>query len=170
MSKIKNILKFAMRMEKDAEDFYTYYMDKAESDSTKKLFEELAVIEKHHYEILKSKFDELGFEEPPLSISWVVDNNFAAKDPNILSINSDVSGNPENEISDLNIIRMAYLIENDFSLFYKNAIASVEEPEAKEFLNVLSGWENQHREMFQERYQILLQKHWSDISSVIFPK
>lgn len=72
MNKIKDILKFAMRMEQDAADFYSYYMDKAQSEGTKKLFMELAEIETKHYQILKSKFDELGFQDPPITMSWVV--------------------------------------------------------------------------------------------------
>lgn len=55
MDKIKSILKFAMRMEKDASDFYEFYMDKAESEETKALFSELALIEKQHYKILNKK-------------------------------------------------------------------------------------------------------------------
>jgi rubrerythrin len=168
MSKIKNILNFAMRMEKDAGDFYTYYQDRVKSPSTKELFRELAETEKHHYNVLKSKYDQLGFENPPLSISWVVDDAFTARDPHVLADNSDLLGEPEAEMSDLTIIRMAYLIENDFALFYKQAVDLVEDDETKQFLRTLSDWENQHREMFHNRYQKMLKKHWSDISSIIF--
>ncbi len=170
MDNVKNILKFAMRMEKDAEDFYTYYMDKVKSESSKRLFSELAEIEKEHYAILKSKFDELGFSEPPLTISWVVDSNFAAKDPSILSVNSDMIGDSDDEVSDLNVIRMAYLIENDFAEFYKNAVDMVEDAGAKQLLSTMAEWELKHREMFHETYQLLLKKHWGDISSIIFAK
>lgn len=168
MSKIKNILSFAMRMEKDAGDFYAYYQDRVQSPSTRKLFSELAETEKRHYEILKSKYDELGFENPPISISWVVDDTFKARDPHILADNSGLLGESEAEISDLTIIRMAYLIENDFALFYKQAISLVEDEETKKFLATLSEWEDQHREMFYSSYQNLLKKHWSDLSSIIF--
>ncbi len=170
MEKIKKILGFAMRMEKDAQDFYSYYMDKVQSPSTQQLFGELAETEKQHYNYLKKKFDELGFSDPPISISWVVDDNFAAKDPHILSDNSEIPGDAENEVSDLSIIRMAYLIENDFALFYKNAVDMVEDEEAKKFLGFLSEWETQHRQLFYDKYQRLLKKHWSDIASIIFPE
>lgn len=170
MSNIKNILKFAMRMEKDAEDFYTYYMERVKSPATRELFKELAAIEKEHYNILKAKFDELGFTEPPISVSWVVDSTFAAKDPHILSDNSEVAGQTENEVSDLSILRMAYLIENDFAEFYMNAVQAVEDPDAKKFLTTISDWEIKHREMFYERYQTLLKKHWGDVASIIFAK
>jgi len=170
MDKIKNILRFAMRMEKDAGDFYNYYMDKVQSENTRELFRELSKIEEEHYNILKSKFDELGYNEPPVTISWVVDNNFAAKDPHIISDSSDIAGNSGGDVSDLTVMRMAYLIENDFAEFYKNAVNVVEEPEVKNFLETLAYWEEQHKQMFFERYQSLLKKHWSDISSIIFAK
>ena len=168
MNKVKNVLKFAMRMEKDAGDFYSYYLDKVKSPETRKLFGELVDMEKQHYNHIKRKYDELGFEEPPAAMSWVVDNTSAAKDPHILADSSDITRNSEGELSDLSIIRMAYLIENDFAIFYENAAKAVETSEAAELLKELAGWEKQHKELFNERYQKLLKKHWADISSIIF--
>jgi rubrerythrin len=169
MTKVQRILSFAMRMEKDASDFYSFYMDKVQSETTKKLFRELAAIEVQHFNFIKSKFDEMGFTEPPTTISWVVDNTSTAIDPHILADISDVSGNPDSDISDLTVIRMAYLIENDFANFYKNAVNSVDDPAAKKTLEELSAWEEQHKSLFYKRYQELLKKHWSDITSIIFP-
>ena len=169
MDKIKKILSFAMRMEKDAGDFYGYYMDKVKSTVTRELFHELAETEKQHYSYLKSKYVALGYTDPPIAMSWVVDNAFTAKDPHILSDNSDVIGVPEGEMTDLTIIRMAYLIENDFALFYKNSIDLVDDEETKKFLTTLSQWEEQHKNIFYEKYHKLLKAHWSDIASIIFP-
>ena len=168
MNKIYNILKFAMRMEKDAGDFYNYYMDKVTAESTKSLFKELAEIERHHYDLLKTKADAFDVEQSPITISWVVDNDSTAKDPHILSDVSDVIGTENDDVDDLSVIRMAYLIENDFALFYKNAISIVEDIETKKFLQTLADWENAHKEMFYKRYQNLLKKNWNDISSIIF--
>lgn len=167
MNKIKNILKFAMRMEKDAADFYEYYMDKAEAEETKELFSGLAEIEKQHYSILKKKFDELQYSEPPLTISWVVDDSFKAQDPHILADNSDTISSAAEASTDISIIRMAYLIEHDFAYFYGKAVEAVEEPEAKKFLQELAGWEKQHSDLFQKRYQALLDKSWSDIADLM---
>lgn len=167
MDKIKSILKFAMRMEKDASDFYEFYMDKAESDETRALFSELALIEKQHYKILERKFNELLYTEPPLTISWVVDDSFKAQDPHILSDNSDTIPAVAGAATDLSIIRMAYLIEHDFAYFYSKAVEAVEEAEVKKFLQELAGWEKQHSDLFQKRYQALLNKSWSDIANLM---
>ncbi|MFZ5990024.1 MAG: ferritin family protein [Bacillota bacterium] len=170
MDKIKNILKFAMRMEKDAEDFYTYYMDKVKSNAIKTLFKDLSEMEKSHYNILKTKYEQLEYQDPPITISWVVDNSFTAVDPSILSSNADVINEEDNEVSDLAIIRMAYLMENDFALFYKNAANEAEDTGAREFLEGLAQWEEGHRTMFFSKYEGLLKKHWGDIASIIFAK
>lgn len=168
MNKVQRILAFAMRMEKDAQEFYSYYADKVSSESLKKLFHELAEIEKNHYEYLNKKHDQLDFKEPPLSISWVVDNAFAAVDPHILADSSDLIGNVPEGSSDLTIIRMAYLIENDFAEFYMHASEAVDDNNAGEFLRTLAQWEDKHRDMFYDRYKVLLKNHWEDITSIIF--
>lgn len=167
MDKIKSILKYAMKMEKDAEDFYTYYMDKVESKSIKSLFSELSEMEKNHYEILKSKYEQLEYQDPPITISWVVDNSFTSVDPSILSNNSSIVDDGK-EISDISVVRMAYLMENDFAIFYKNAALEVSDKSAREFLESLAHWEEGHRQMFHTRYEQLLKKHWSDLNSIIF--
>lgn len=166
MDKIKSILKFAMRMEKDAGDFYEFYMDKAVSKETGKLFAELVGIERQHYGILKKKNDELEYSEPPITISWVVDENFKAQDPHVLADNSDILPGLDADATDISIIRMAYLIETDFAYFYKKAAEIMEEPEVKGFLTELAGWELQHKELFYKKYLSLLDKNWSDIKAL----
>lgn len=168
MEKIKDILKFAMKMEKDAENFYNYYMDRVESESIKNMFSELSKMEREHYEILKDKFEQLEFKEPPLTISWVVDDDSRAVDPSIIHFNSDLIGEDEKEMSDLTIIRMAYHMENDFVMFYKNAAAEAEDAEAKKFLEEIVKWEESHRDIFQKKYEELIKKHWKNITNIIF--
>ncbi|MDQ2086718.1 ferritin family protein [Herbivorax sp. ANBcel31] len=170
MEKIKDILKFAMRMEKDAENFYNYYMDKVQSEPIKNMFEELAKMERGHYEILKKKFDQLELKEPPLTISWVVDDDSKSLDPSILSFNSELIGEDEKEMSDLSIIRMAYHMESDFAMFYKNAVTEVEDVNAQKFLKEIAKWEEGHRDIFYKKYEELIKKHWRNITTVIFDK
>lgn len=168
MEKIKDILKFAMKMEKDAENFYNYYMDRVESEAIKNMFSELSKMEREHYEILKDKFEQLEFKEPPLTISWVVDDDSRVVDPSIIHFNSDLIGEDEKEMSDLTIIRMAYHMENDFVMFYKNAAAEAEDAEAKKFLEEIVKWEESHRDIFQKKYEELIKKHWKNITNIIF--
>lgn len=167
MDKIKSILKFGMRMEKDAADFYEFYMDKAENEETKELFSELAAIEKQHYKILNKKFDEFQYSEPPQAMSWVVDDSSKAQDPHILADASDTIPAVAGGANDLSIIRMAYLIEQDFAYFYSKAAEAVEEGEIKKFLLEMAGWEKQHSDIFRGKYQKLLEKSWGDIADLM---
>ncbi len=168
MNRILRILKFAMRMERDAQKFYEYYADNTTSVETANLFLKLADIEEVHYDILRKQYDKLEISEPPKNISWVVDNTSSEKNPSILADNSELLSTGEDGSSDLMAIRTAFLMENDFAVFYDNAANSVEDPEVKAFLEKLKNWEIQHREMFRKQYDKLLKKHWGDLDSIIF--
>ncbi|MBM7582385.1 rubrerythrin [Caldicoprobacter guelmensis] len=167
MEKIKKILKFAMRMEKNARDFYEFYADKDVSAETKRIFEELIEIEKQHFDALKKEYDKAGFKEAPLDISWVVDENFKARDPHILADNSDMLKEADAGVSDVSVMRMAYLIETDFWYFYDKAAKAVDEPEVKKLLTDLAEWEKQHSDMFYKKYLELLDKNLRDIKIIL---
>ncbi len=170
MNNIKKILQFSMRMEKQGENFYRYYAEKIKNTQTREIFEQLADMEKEHYNILKSKFDALGGDETIKVISWVVDVKNLMKSPKIFVNESGAmdTGDQEEQISDLTIVRMAYLIEKDFSMFYKYAATKVDDEEAKKFLETLSEWETGHMKIFHDQYQNLMSKNWEDIGSYLF--
>lgn len=156
-----------MRMERDAKEFYTYNLDNVSSSELKKLFQELIDMEESHYEALKTMHKRLDIEKPPISISWVVDNVDKEVNTSIIADNSDLISD-SNAISDLSIIRLAYLMENDFSLFYKNASEKVDDEGAKNFLLELAKWEEQHMQIFKHRYEKLLQQQWDDLTEIVF--
>lgn len=166
MENLKSIISYAMRMENDARDFYEYYLDKVTSESIKKIFEELVKMEEGHYSMLKVIYDMLDAEEPPLTISWVVDDTSKEVNPSIFADNSELIKD-ESSISDLSVLRMAYLMEKDFALFYKNAALKVEDDKAKKFLNELEDWEIRHSEILRGKYEALLEKNWGDVSKLI---
>ncbi len=167
MDKIKQILEYAMRMENDAEEFYTFNYERVKSQELKKLFEELAEMEKTHYAVLSSAYDMLKITPPPIVMSWVVDDTSKEKNLSILADNYELIADKE-AISDLSIIRLAYLMESDFALFYFNAASQVEEPEAKKLLLQLADWEKKHEIMFKVRYEKLLKQSWKDVAGIIF--
>ena len=167
MDRIKKILSFAMRMEKNPVDFYEFFMDKDVSNEARKLFEELAEIERQHFSILKEQYDKRGFTEAPIEISWVVDETFKARDPHILADNSDMIAGYDTNISDISVMRMAYLIETDFSYFYGKAMKAVEDAEVKKLLSDLAQWEKQHGDMFYSRYLDLLDKELKDLKIIL---
>lgn len=168
MEKVKKILKFGMRLEKQGENFYEYYMDRVTNEKTKELFEELAEMEQGHYLLLEEKYNAINTKEDLKVISWVVDDKETFKSPMIFGEQADLMPDEEDEvISDLAIMRMAYLIESDFAEFYKNAAEQVEEKEIKDFLLQLSEWEIGHRNVFYDEYRQLLKKNWDDMDSYL---
>lgn len=167
MNRIKSIIEYAMRMEKDAKEFYAFNLERVESPELKKLFGELMEIEKGHYNLLNRVYEKMDVAPLPINISWVVDDASREVNTSIIADNSELISD-EKSMSDLSVIRLAWLMESDFALFYKNASEQVDEPEAKKALLELSEWEKQHQELFRVKYEHLLKKSWSDISSIIF--
>lgn len=169
MKKIKRILKFGMRLEKQGANFYEYYADQVSNEKTKELFEKLKSMEENHYDLLESKYNELNTKDDLKVISWKTDDNEFFDSPMIFGEAADmISDKDENiNISDLAIIRMAYLIESDFAEFYKNAAEHVEEEEVKNFLLELSEWETGHKDLFYDEYKKLLKESWDDMDSYL---
>ena len=59
MKNATEILKYAMNMERKAQEFYNFYKDKVSSKKIKELFEGLASMEEEHYSILERQLDSL---------------------------------------------------------------------------------------------------------------
>lgn len=157
-TKVQKILEFGMQMEKNAQDFYSFYANSLQDENLKKLFEEFVEIEKEHYNFLKKKYDNIAIT-PPQEVSWVVDEQNKMLDPHILADNSDLL---QDNFSDISILRLAYLIESDFATFYKNAAQKVEDQNIKTFLLELAKWEEEHEKLFKTRYTSILNKVWEE--------
>ncbi|RKD31243.1 ferritin family protein [Thermohalobacter berrensis] len=167
VEKIVQILKFAQKMEKQGVNFYSHYRDKVKNESVKELFDELVNIEQDHYNLLEKKLNELDAKKDLEVISWVIDEEHYVKSPKIFADNSILD---DEYLYDLTVMRIAYLIENDFAEFYKNAAKEVENEAVKSFLEGLAEWEEEHKDLFYGKYQEMLKGNWQDISSYLFSK
>ncbi|RKD33911.1 ferritin family protein [Thermohalobacter berrensis] len=163
MTNILEILKYAMEMEKQGEIFYKKYKDEFESERAKRIFENLAKVEAEHYNILKKHYDMLSENKhwDEIEVDLEEGNKVFEK---VLKEEKDkmTSGNLKSNLADLTIMRMAYLIENDFAEFYENAIEKVESPQARNLLKTLSEWEYNHRKLFYNEYKSLMEENWFD--------
>jgi len=149
------VLEYAMEMEKQGKDFYLRNKDLIKDTKGKDLFEELAVIEAEHYDLLKKYHTYLTEDEQGEPLNLEDESKIFEKQLEDSNINFDSLGG-----SDLAIMRMAYIIENDFAEFYKNAAESTEDPSIKELLEELAEWENGHRKVFYDRFQNMMQQNW----------
>ncbi|QUI21582.1 ferritin family protein [Vallitalea pronyensis] len=166
MEKIKKILQFAMNMERQGQVFYGFYSEQVKDEHIKKLFSDLEKVEKEHYYVLKETYDDLLGGKTLQDISWVVDDNSKVKSPDIFTANLDTFTLDQN-LSDITVLRMAYLIEHDFAEFYKKAADSIDEPSVKAFLSSMAAWEEEHRDFFYDKYQNLKLHKWDELVNFI---
>lgn len=152
------ILKYAMNMEKKAQEFYTTYMDKVQKESNKAIFKELATMEDEHYEILEKQLKKVE-----------ADGVFAKVEGFDLSGGEDIFKTNERDlkyvdfskaVEDLPILRMAYAMESDFADFYAKAAEKAEDPNAKELLLTLAKWEIVHRDSFDAEIRLATEHSW----------
>lgn len=149
------VLEYAMEMEKQGRDFYLRNKEMIKDPDGKELFEELAAIEADHYDLLKKYRNYLSEEEEGKPLNLKDETKIFEKELEESNINFDSLGG-----SDLAIMRMAYIIENDFAEFYENAAESTEDSSVKELLEELAQWENGHRKVFYDRFKNMMQQNW----------
>ena len=152
------VLKYAMEMERKAEEFYTMYKDKVQEESNKAIFRELSEMEDDHYEILEKQLKKVEkdgeFEHVDVAKLSGGDDIFKLSERDIESI--DFS----KEVEDLPILRMAYAMESHFAEFYAKAAEKAEDPNAKALLETLAKWEQVHKESFRKEIEFAMENSW----------
>lgn len=157
MKNILDILEYAMNMEKKGQEFYITYMDKVTNPQIKSLFKSIAEVEDDHYEILKKQYDYYKENKTLNNIDFGLSEGEKLYEDRSAEISLvDL----ERDLSDLPIVRMAYLLENDFAMFYEKAVEKVDDPQAKSLLKQLAKWEQGHREAFYREYKKAMEDTW----------
>lgn len=111
-------------------------------------FRKLAAEEQKHIEYIQRQLDLLDQgQSPDTGMGKTMEQTrfFKARASSEF-IEQTVS---EAMVPDLPVLRMAYLIERDFTEFYEKA-ANKTEGEAKIVLETLSYWERRHEELFRQ--------------------
>ena len=156
------ILEYAMTMERQGQQFYLKYRDEIEGRRFREVFDNLAQVEAEHYEILNKEFEilkETGkLEEIDIQLSGgsAIFERIMQEEKHMLDPKQDLS------LNDIAILRMAYLMENDFTNFYQSASEKTPSPAAKELLNTLASWEKAHCDLFHDEYRFLMQEKWGE--------
>ncbi|MGO1368191.1 MAG: ferritin family protein [Senegalia sp. (in: firmicutes)] len=169
MDNTLGILKYAMEMERQGQRFYEKYKDDVENENAKKVFASLAKVEDDHYQILKKHYDGLSenknWSSEDIDLSGgedIFENTFKEEEDKMTEKNLNSS------FSDMTIMRMAYLIENDFANYYRQAIEKTDNEQAKNLLKTLAEWEDKHREYFYKEFKSYMQDSWFDQSFAPF--
>ena len=158
------ILEYAMTMEKQGQQFYLKYKDEFKSKEAKRIFENLAKVEAKHYKILKQEYDAVVEKgnltqadvELALSGGESIFEEAMKQEQDLMTPDSDTG------LNESVIMRMAYLIENDFAEFYKHAAEQTASEDAKKLFSTLAHWENKHRELFYKEYRTLMETNWDE--------
>ncbi len=158
MSKELLAIKYAMNMEKRGKKFYEDAAASVKSKSAEKIFKWLSEMENEHLKILEAQYNALSKGETPPEIPQRKEDM-----PDLYEERKKQEGvklGDEDILSDMSVLRMAFLIEQDFANFYKNAAKKAEDPKERKVLESLALWEEGHRDLLREEYDALLKESW----------
>ena len=142
------IFNYALQREYEGKRFFIENADRLSHASAINAFKRLADEEQKHINFIQSQIEGLNEGKAP-SPSMGVElerGGFFSQRAVSEVIDQTVL---ESMVTDLPILRMAYLIERDFAEFYEMA-ASKTTDEAKKVLEILAHWERIHEKLFKQ--------------------
>ena len=144
---ILKIYEYALQREHEGKRFFEENADRLSHSAAVGTFRNLAAEEQKHIEFIQGQIDALkqGRESNVALAESLGDTGFFSQRATTQMLDQTVS---EAMVPDLPILRMAYLIEKDFSEFYEMA-AQQTEGSAREVLEMLAGWERSHERLFK---------------------
>ncbi|WP_129409406.1 ferritin family protein [Marinitoga lauensis] len=157
---IIGILNYALTKEIEGRDFYKLKMDSISNENLKEVFSMLVEMEQGHADYIKRLIEKYEKEQS-------LDIDFEENDDNLFEKRElkEITGGVVQDMTlDLSILKMAYLIEDDFMNFYKKAAEKVENNEAKELFKRLAKWEETHREILYSMYKELSDDYWTKMN------
>jgi len=144
---IRKIYGYALQREYEGKRFFEHNAERLSSATALGTFKKLAGEEQKHIEFIEAQLNSLGTKE----ISSI-DFGIEMENAGFFSLRADSEDIEvtvaESMVADLPVLRMAYLIERDFSEFYEMA-ASKADGEARAVLEMLARWERVHEALFK---------------------
>ena len=153
------VLKYAYVREEEGKNFYKNRMNDLKNEQSKEIFEMLMEMESDHMNTIKELILNIENEEPfHFDHLKEAENMFEKRE------SKEIVGGEVNDLtSDLSIVRMAYLIEEDFARFYEDAASKTKDDNLKEILITLAKWEKSHRDMLNNHYRDLSKLYWAEM-------
>jgi rubrerythrin len=166
MSNALNILAYAIKREEQGEQFYKENFKKVNSEATRAILESLAEMEKEHADLLRGRYEALNKTGEWLPV--LEDIKGASVFQVRFETEKTTKADLQSDLSDITILRMAYLIENDLAEFYKKAADSIDNPEGKKLFLALSEWEVEHKNALYKVYMEHFHENWFDAAFAPF--
>lgn len=146
----RRILEYALAREHMGKNFFLENAEKLQNAAAAGAFKTIAAEEQKHIEFISgllTNLEENSIAQP----QELPEASFFTERAISESIDQTVI---ESMVSDLPVLRMAYLIERDFAEFYAMA-AQQAEGEAKKLLEFLAVWESRHESLFKRMHDRL---------------
>ena len=142
---ITKILEYALEREYEGKRFFSENAERLQNAAAQGAFKAIALEEQKHIDFISAQLAAnhagVSAEIPPLpGAGFFADR--AEKENIEISV-------AESMVSDLPVLRMAYLIERDFAEFYALAASRAPEGAEKKILEMLAHWETGHERLFK---------------------
>ena len=156
---VGKIYEYALQRERAGKDFFESHAGRMSHAAAEGIFRRLAAEEQKHIEFIESLIKGLDGEgQADAGIAAELDEESFFRDrAKAEMLDQTVI---ESMAPDLPILRMAYLIERDFSEFYEMA-ASKTEGDAQKALTMLATWERSHEQLFKELHDEIFEEYAS---------
>jgi rubrerythrin len=143
---IRKVLEYALQREHEGKRFFDENAARLQNAAAAGAFKAIAAEEQKHIEFIQSQLDLLLVGH--MTAPELPSAGFFADRAENEHIADTVA---ESMVADLPVLRMAYLIERDFSEFYAQA-ATKAEGDAKKTLTMLAHWESGHERLFKSMH------------------
>ena len=154
---VRKIYEYALQREHAGKDFFESNAERMSHAAAAGIFRKLAAEEQKHIEFIERQIEALGSgRKVDIDVAAELQKaNFFINRAQSEMLDQTVM---ESMVPDLAILRMAYLIEHDFSEFYEMA-ASKAEGDARETLTMLAKWERGHERLFKELHDRVFEEY-----------
>lgn len=153
---IRRILEYALEREHQGIAFFKSNAIRLSQPAAQQIFLQLVAEEEKHAQFI------LGLLEQLEGRGAIEEFAFLAKDADLFSmraLSEEIDQTVyESMIPDVTILRMAFLIEQDFASFYRQA-AEKTSGEAKKALEMLADWEAGHEKLFRHLHDTLFERY-----------
>jgi rubrerythrin len=153
---MRKVLEYALEREREGKAFFENNADRLQNAAATQAFKAIALEEQKHIEFIQAQLELLDVKPVPSSstppmqpVEYFADR--AGKELIVQTVQ-------EAMVADLPVLRMAYLIERDFSEFYAHA-ASQTEGDARKVLEMLANWEAGHERLFKRMHDESFEKY-----------
>ena len=156
---VRKIYEYALQREKEGRNFFESNAGRMSHAAAAGIFRRLVEEEQKHIEFIESLIAALDSDQKVAADIAVemTQGGFFLERAQAEMLDQTVM---ESMVPDLPILRMAYLIERDFSEFYEMA-ASKTAGDAQEALTMLAEWERGHEKLFRELHDRIFEEYAS---------